>query len=103
LAGYEAGAVYPAKKIKLEPHQDISAQASLLAENKGPELAVNGANPGYSPIAGAESQPVVEAAPVDPLLKSILDAALHAETAFSDTESWPANKGSETDAQDPSC
>jgi hypothetical protein len=102
-AGHEVGAISPAKKIKLEPDEEIAARIGFLAGKTGLVITASGATLSHSTtMAGAGSQPVGSVTPMDPSLKSIAEAAaFHAEAAFpADNKLWPVKMEDGTYAQD---
>jgi hypothetical protein len=102
-AGHEVGAVSPAKKIKLEPDEEIAARIGFLAGKTGLVITASGVTLSHSTtMAGGESQPVGSVMPVDPSLKSIAEAAaFHPQVALpADTKVWPVKMEDGAYAQD---
>jgi hypothetical protein len=98
-AGHEVGAISPAKKVKLEPDEEIAARIGFLAGKTGLVITASGVTLSHSTtMAGAGSQPVGSVTPVDPSLKSIAEAAEAALPA--DTKVWPVKMEDGAYAQD---
>jgi hypothetical protein len=106
-AGYEIGAVSPAKKIKLEPDEEIAARIDFLAGKTGLVITASGVTLSHSTtVTGAESQQSVGiVTPVDPSLKTIAEAAaLHAQAAFpAANKLWPVKMENGNGCTGPGC